>query len=136
MGWLSLVGAGFSAYQQIDEGYDAAKAARADAALKAGQIRKLAGKTQSTARSQLAASGVDVNSPSAHVVDATIRDESGADAMNQIISGGRAASVALSAARANATGTALSALGSDYGQSAIGVSKWKTAAPSGVGAAA
>ena len=58
--------------------------------------------------------------------------------MNSILSGGRAASVARTAAKINALGTVTGALGSDYGQSALGqvgasIGRWKTASPGGVG---
>ena len=64
MGWMQLIGAGISAISQVKAGDDAASAMRADAALKAAQIKKLSVRTQSEARAALAASGVDVNSPS------------------------------------------------------------------------
>lgn len=139
MGWLRLVGTGISALSQMSAGDDAAAAARADGALKAGQIRKLAVNTRSSARAALAASGVDVNSPSSKVIDSSIQSESEQDAMNAILSGGRAASVATTASRMNALGTGLSALNSDYGQSALSkvqasFGRWKTAGPGGVGA--
>lgn len=139
MGWLQLVGTGISALSQMSAGDDAAAAARADGALKAGQIRKLAVNTRSQARAALAASGVDVNSPSSKVIDSSIQNESEQDAMNAILSGGRAASVATTASRMNALGTATSFFSSDYGQSALSkasasIGRWKTASPGGVGA--
>lgn len=134
MGWIALAATAVNAVQQIKEGNKEAAAARADAALKAGQIRKLAIRTQGEARSKLAGSGVDVNSPSAKVIDTSIRDESELDAMNAILSGGRAAATATTASRINALGSVTSALGSDYGQDTLGISRWKTASPGGVGA--
>lgn len=138
MGWMQLVGAGISALSQSKAGDQAASAARADAALKAGQIKKLSVRTQSEARAALAASGVDVNSPSAKVINSSIADESDVDALNTILSGGRAASVAKTAGKINALGTITGAIGSDYGQSALGqvgasIGRWKTASPGGVG---
>lgn len=138
MGWMQLVGAGVSALSQKDQGDEAAAAAKADAALKAAQIKKLSVRTQSEARATLAASGVDVNSPTAKIIDTGIASESDADAMNAIVSGSRAASAAKSAGRINALGTVVGAIGSDYGQSALGkvgasIGRWKTASPGGVG---
>lgn len=138
MGWLQLVGAGISAISQSQAGDDAASAARADAAIKAGQIKKLSVRTQGQARAAIAASGVDVNSPSAKAIDESIRGESDLDARYAILSGGRAASIAKTAGRINALGTVAGGLSSEYGQSALGkvgasIGRWKTAAPGGVG---
>lgn len=134
MGWMQIVGAGISAISQAKAGSDADSAMRADAALKAAQIKKLSVRTQGEARGALAGSGVDVNSPTAKVINSNIAGESDLDAMNTILSGGRAGSVAKTAGRINALGTVTGALGSDYGQSALGkvgqaFGRWKTAAP-------
>lgn len=133
MGYLQLIGAGVSALSQMKAGDQAAAASRADAALQAGQIRKLAVRQQGEAKAAIAASGLDVNSPSAKIIDSTIQGDADKDAMAAIMSGGRAARVASSAGTTNAIGTAFGALGSPYGQSALtSGGRWKQAS-GGVG---
>lgn len=142
MGWLAMIGSGISALSQGNQGDETAAATRADAALKAAQIRKLAVRTQSEARAAEAASGVDVNSPTAKLIDENIASASTADEMNTILSGERAASAAYRASRVQALGTMLGATGGNSGgggMSALGsigqsFGRWKTAAPGGVGA--
>jgi hypothetical protein len=130
-----MIGQGISALSEKQQGDDAADALRADAALKAAQIRKLAVRTRGEARAAIAASGLDVNSASAKIIDSTIAGESEQDVMNTIMSGARGADVAKTAGQTNALGTVVGALGSSYGQSAMtSIGRWKTASGSGVGA--
>lgn len=140
MGYLSMIGSGISALSQGNQGDESAAAIRADAALKAAQIRKLATRTRSAARAATAASGVDVNSPSAKVIDESIGSDATVDEMNAIMSGERQASAAYRAGKQQALGTFLGAASGGSGgggMSALGsigqsFGKWKTA--SGVGA--
>lgn len=141
MGWLSMIGSGISALSQGNQADESAGAIRADAALKAAQIRKLAVRTQGEARAAEAGSGVDVNSPSAKLIDESIDSASTADEMNTILSGERQASAAYRAGKQQALGTFLGAAGgnSGGGMSALGsigqsLGRWKTASPGGVGA--
>lgn len=142
MGWLSMIGGGISALSQGNQGDESAAAIRADAALKAAQIRKLAVRTQSEARTAEAGAGVDVNSPTAKVIDESIDSASTADEMNTILSGERQASAAYRAGKQQALGTFLGMAGGGSGgggMSALGsigqsFGRWKSAAPGGVGA--
>jgi hypothetical protein len=138
---MQLVGAGISALSQIKAGNDAEDAAYADASLKAASIRKLAARTQGEAKANIAASGVDVNSPTARIINDTIKSDSEQDVMNTILSAKRAGKAAVQAGNINALGTGLNAFGSSYGQSVLGkvgqnFGNWKSApaATSGVGA--
>ena len=138
MGWMQLVGAGISALSQAEAGKQAQDAVNADAALKASSIRKLAVRQQGEAKAAIAASGVDVNSPTARIIGETIKSDSEQDVMNTILGARRAGSAAAQAGNINAVGTAFNALGSSYGQSALSsLGNWKTApaATGGVGAA-
>src|ERR1041385_530312 len=107
MGWLQMIGGGISALAQGNQADESAAAIRADAALKAAQIRKLAVRTQGEARAAEAGSGGDVNSPSAKVIDESIDSGATSDEMNTIMSGERAASAAYRAGKTAALGSFL-----------------------------
>jgi hypothetical protein len=141
MGWMQLAGTAVSALSQMKAGDDAQQAALSDAMLRSANIRKLAVRTQGEARAATAASGVDVNSPTAKIINDQIHSDSEQDVMNTMLGAKRAGQTAVQASRTNAIGTALNGFSTPYGQSALdsfgqSFSRWKTApaASSGVGA--
>jgi hypothetical protein len=109
---------GVSAFTNFDskvkEGGQLARMEEEDAKLKAKGIRRLAREARGAATASYAASGVDVGSGSAALVDEQILRDSEYDAMNALLTGKRRAQYARSSGKAAGDAYALQTAGNIY----------------------